>query len=114
MIAEVARQVLSAIVFFHAKGIVFSNLSPEVVLSDAQSDSKFDSPNINVMLINTDLSCAQTCSGLRISSKLSIFQEITPNAVSDKQDIWTIGVLLHLLLTGNFPTFKNNQLLFDG
>ena len=57
-IAEVSRQVLSAIVFFHAKGIVFNNFSPEVILSDAQSDSKFESSNMNIMLINTDLSCA--------------------------------------------------------
>ena len=54
-ISEVARQILSAIVFFHAKGIIFNNLSPEVVLSDAQSDSKFESAHINIMLINTDL-----------------------------------------------------------
>ena len=66
MIAEVARQLLSVIVYFHAKGIVLGSLSPEVILLDPESYGKFETANMNLILVNTDISFVlQSCSKLK-------------------------------------------------
>ena len=102
---RIFRQIANGLQYIHSKGITHRDLKPENILLDSNFSPKI-----------ADFGFCQTCN----SSKLlrspcgslyyacpEIIQNIPYNGY--KADIWSLGVLLYILLTGSLPWRSLNQ-----
>lgn len=62
---EIVRQILSFLVYFHSKGFVYNNFSPESIYLDSE-DSGIN-PNLNIKITDIDIQCAIQCSEIEFS-----------------------------------------------
>jgi len=100
--AYIIRQVLSAITYCHSKGVVHRDLKPENILIDTITQDG----HINIKVI--DFGAALFFSPkTKISETLGTPYYIAPEVLmgdyNEKCDIWSIGVVLFVLLSGTAP-----------
>jgi serine/threonine protein kinase len=109
-VLDYVLQALEAIAEAHRHGIVHRDLKPANLLLTTRED---DSDFIKVLdfgttkLRNTDLTLdrMQTRSGTLLGSPLYMAPEQirNPSDADARSDIWSIGVVMHELLTGHLP-----------
>eukprot|EP00826_Nyctotherus_ovalis_P041018 TRINITY_DN4086_c0_g3_i1.p1 TRINITY_DN4086_c0_g3~~TRINITY_DN4086_c0_g3_i1.p1 ORF type:complete len:268 (+),score=76.80 TRINITY_DN4086_c0_g3_i1:468-1271(+) len=100
--AYIIRQLLWAITYCHSRGIVHRDLKPENTLIDSVTESG----KLNVKII--DFGAALL---MRPEAKLSetlgtpyyIAPEVLNGSYNEKCDVWSIGVILFILLSGCAP-----------
>lgn len=107
--AKIMSQVMNALAYCHSRGIVHKNLQMDsLILQNAPTDGE-------VQVIVTGFGSA----GLltvheKLSRKLTPVYFIAPETLltesSEKSDVWSCGVILHMLLTGEPPfTGSSNE-----
>lgn len=99
------RQLLSAVQYCHAHGIVHRDLKPENILIDADGKLKvIDFGFTNLMRegshLDTFCGSAAYAAPEMLSGKKYVGQEV---------DIWSMGVILFLLVTGQLPFDDRNM-----
>ena len=111
--AYVIKQLLSAITYCHAKGIVHRDLKPENILIDSISESK--KINIKVidfgtaMFFSPDIKLQET-----LGTPYYVAPEVLLGTYTEKCDIWSIGVILFVLLSGTAPfNGRNDKEILD-
>ena len=100
--AYIIRQLLSAITYCHSRGVVHRDLKPENILIDSVTRSG----KINIKVI--DFGAALFIPpDAHISEMLGTPYYIAPEVLlgkyDEKCDIWSIGVILYILLSGTAP-----------
>ena len=105
--AEMMKYILSAIAYCHEKGLVHCDLKPENILL-ASSD-----PNETLMKI-IDFGNSSFCKpGERLKSKFGSVYYVAPEVLqasyNEKCDVWSLGVILFLMLSGKPPFNGNND-----
>jgi len=99
---DIARQICEAMVYMHSQGVVHRDLKPENIL--VTNDSKIKIMDFGIAL---DESARRlTWSGL--SSTIGTPDYMAPEQVSGRRgdvrtDIYSVGVILYEMLTGNLP-----------
>uniref|UniRef100_UPI0037E957EA death-associated protein kinase 2 n=1 Tax=Semicossyphus pulcher TaxID=241346 RepID=UPI0037E957EA len=99
---EFMKQILEALRFMHSKNIVHFDLKPEnVMLSDKSS------PHPNIKLIDFGLA-HRFCQGEEFRSTSGTPQYVAPEVInceplSAAADMWSIGVITYILLSGLSP-----------
>ena len=101
------KYILSGIAYCHEKGLVHCDLKPENILL-ASSD-----PNETLMKI-IDFGNSSFCeSGQRLKSKFGSVYYVAPEVLqasyNEKCDVWSLGVILFLMLSGKPPFNGNND-----
>lgn len=101
------NQLFSALSFCHEKGIFHRDLKPEnLLLQSTDSDSPIKVVDFGVSDLNTD---SRTH---KIGQLTSIFYK-APEQFSDvcteKSDVWSVGVLTYLMLSGYLPFKGKNE-----
>lgn len=100
--AYVIRQLLSAITYCHAKGIVHRDLKPENILIDSISeDNKINIKVIDfgtAMFYSPDVELEET-----LGTPYYVAPEVLMGNYTEKCDVWSIGVILYVLLSGTAP-----------
>mmetsp|Transcript_34909 Transcript_34909/g.87853 ORF Transcript_34909/g.87853 Transcript_34909/m.87853 type:complete len:853 (-) Transcript_34909:259-2817(-) len=123
--ATVIRQMLSAVDYLHSIGVIHRDLKPENVLcmksdSDEIKDIKLTDFGLSKMLSHSSVP-VRTTKSARAEPLKSVCG--TPNyfapelirggGYSESIDIWAVGVILYILLSGMFPysgEVENNEL----
>jgi len=98
--SQIMKQLLSAVVYCHGKNVVHRDLKPENLL--------LDSLEKNATLKVIDFGTSQVFdSGQKMSTKIGTPMYIAPEVLSksytEKCDVWSCGVILYVLLSGNQP-----------
>ena len=100
--ANILLQVLKALAYCHSRGIVHRNLRTEsIVLQSAPQEG-----SVHVLLTgfgSASLLSVRDKLALKISSAVYFAPEALLYEPSEKADIWSCGVILHMLLCGNPP-----------
>ena len=98
----IMRQIISAVLYCHLQGIVHRNLKPENILMD----SKFNN-NIKLMEFGDSFSMDnEECkneSMKPLGTSYYIAPEVLDTQYESKCDMWSIGVIMYMLVTGKPP-----------
>ena len=105
--AQIIKQLLSAIKHLHDKNIAHRDLKPEnVIFANKDQD-------INIKLIDFGLSKSLRLDGKRMMTKLGTPYYVSPEVLEgiyDKRcDLWAIGVMAYMLLSGTPPFNGRNE-----
>ncbi|CAK91783.1 unnamed protein product (macronuclear) [Paramecium tetraurelia] len=105
-IANFMKQILSAVSYCHQKGIVHRDLKPENILFD----QKHDQASIKIIDFGASAKL-QNCEKLqkRIGTPFYVAPEVLDANYDEKSDIWSLGVILYILLSGYPPFMGTNE-----
>ena len=107
--AYIMFQILSALNYLHSRGVVHRDIKPEnilVVKPDKASKKTLDEDEINIKIIDFGASNffkTNEILTLKVGSPYYIAPEVLNKCYNEKCDIWSAGVVLYVMLTGNFP-----------
>lgn len=98
-IAKIMQQLFSALAYLHERKIIHRDIKPENILLEENENM------LNIKLI--DFGSAVICKGTNFKGKAGSYLFAAPEVMSDvysfKCDMWSTGVILSLLLTGQPP-----------
>lgn len=101
----IMQQIISAVCYMHSKGIVHRDLKPENIMLDTDDGDLtikiIDFGTSNYFHQNEKLS-------LKVGTPYYIAPEIIKGTYNDKCDIWSLGVIMYILLSGT-PPFNGND-----
>merc|ERR1719436_709164 len=109
MVADICGQVLDALDYIHWRGRVYLNLEPSnVLVCSGRSLGK----TVQVKLANFETTQTVSKSGTQIKGTYN-FDYAAPEIIEEakaypQSDIWSFGVLLYVLLSGQLP-FKGES-----
>ena len=105
--------VLSAVAHAHANLIVHRDLKPSNVLVRNDGQVKLLDFGIAKLLANDATSSFQTLltleAGAAMTPQFATPEQITSDAITTATDVYALGVLLYLLLTGHHPAGDNQR-----
>eukprot|EP01006_Ploeotia_vitrea_P035809 TRINITY_DN65938_c7_g4_i1.p1 TRINITY_DN65938_c7_g4~~TRINITY_DN65938_c7_g4_i1.p1 ORF type:complete len:704 (+),score=104.16 TRINITY_DN65938_c7_g4_i1:34-2145(+) len=114
---ELFWQLCSALDYLHNMGIAHRDLKPENLLVHKHKRKDGESITLKV----TDFGLAKFCSGsslmkTKCGTPLYTAPEVlsghNPDGYTKCVDMWSIGIILYVLLSGTPPSIKGNQLTF--
>mmetsp|Transcript_43132 Transcript_43132/g.119304 ORF Transcript_43132/g.119304 Transcript_43132/m.119304 type:complete len:637 (+) Transcript_43132:40-1950(+) len=119
--AAMFLQMLSAVQHLYSRGVVHRDLKPENFLFTRSEKSR--EPLLPafapVKLIDFGLSRRLSFeTGLRLTPRIGTAEYMAPEAyagcvdamLADRMDMWSLGVLLHVVFTGHFPSSRVHEL----
>ena len=102
--ASIIKQVLSAITYCHRKNLVHRDLKPENIIFDKSPES---CNNVKVIDFgNSVMFEPNSRLNVKFGSVYYIAPEVLRSDYNEKCDIWSLGVILYILLSGNPPFSK--------
>jgi calcium-dependent protein kinase len=97
--AEIIKQVLSAVSYCHAKKICHRDLKPENLLLDSKTNK-----TIKVIDFGTSQKLDKNSKMDKpFGTAYYIAPEVLDSQYTEKCDVWSIGVILYILLSGHPP-----------
>eukprot|EP00824_Muranothrix_gubernata_P013099 TRINITY_DN27432_c0_g1_i1.p1 TRINITY_DN27432_c0_g1~~TRINITY_DN27432_c0_g1_i1.p1 ORF type:complete len:322 (+),score=23.90 TRINITY_DN27432_c0_g1_i1:49-966(+) len=102
--AKIMGQLLSATAYFHSKSIVHRDLKPENILFGSNSEAKIIDFGTASYLKNGKVLTK------KIGTSYYISPEVIDGEYTEKCDIWSLGVILFILLSGKPPFWGKNDI----
>lgn len=107
--AEMITYIFKALSYIHNKNIVHRDIKPENILFSKNGNYQ------TLKIIDFGLStCLKSDNRYRVGSPYYMAPEIIHGNFSYKTDVWSVGVILFVMLTGHFPfSGKTNDEVFE-
>jgi calcium-dependent protein kinase len=106
--AIIMDQILSAVCYLHSRGIVHRDLKPENLL--LETDSKNSDLTIKLIDFGTSNFYNKTN---KLNSMVGSIYYMAPEVINsnynEKCDLWSCGVIMYILLSGNAPFEGQNE-----
>jgi calcium-dependent protein kinase len=100
--AEIILQVMSAVEYCHNNGICHRDLKPENLLYLKKGDEKDNPLKVIDFGLSRDLNIKKILSS-KVGTAYYVSPEILAGKYNEKCDIWSSGVILYVLLSGDPP-----------
>ncbi len=97
---RIIRDVCSALVYAHSKQVIHRDIKPSNILLTCDGDVKVSDFGIAKLIHSTDLTLDGTSAGTPATMSP---EQITGGHVSEKSDIFAMGIVLYYLVTGQMP-----------
>jgi len=109
--SNIVRQIISAVGHLHANGIAHRDLKPQNLLCVGTEGDDIRVADFGLSKMFGEGEYLQTCCG----SPEYVAPEVLECKPYDKAcDLWSVGVITYVLLTGCFPFWdKNNAVLYE-
>ena len=106
----VMKQLLSAVAFCHKNGIIHRDLKPENILLEEEEEATKEYFTIKVIDFGTSgkMKKGQKYNEL-IGTPFYIAPEVLNNNYDEKCDMWSCGVILYVMLSGEPPFYGEND-----
>ena len=104
--AKIFKQIMSSLEYCHNQGVSHRDLKPENILYLNDEDEKNNSLKIINFVFSKHFKIHKLSS--KVGSIHYVSPEVLEQTYTEKCDIWSAGVLLYLLLSGNLP-FKGSD-----
>jgi eukaryotic-like serine/threonine-protein kinase len=113
---RLVRQVLEALIHAHAARIVHRDLKPSNVLVDASGTVKLLDFGIAKLLDDAgrgERTRLTQRGGTPMTPAFAAPEQLLGEAITAATDVYAVGVLLYLLVTGRHPTMREHQSIVD-
>lgn len=104
-VAKIMKQALSAVAYLHKRGVVHRDLKPENFMYVTNE------PNARLVLIDFGF-CRILLEGESLKTMIGTPYYLAPELVEgyydERCDYWSLGVMMHFLLVGQFPFQGDN------
>jgi len=109
--SNIVRQIISAVAHLHANGIAHRDLKPQNLLCVSPEGDDIRMADFGLSKMFDQGEYLETCCG----SPEYVAPEVLECKPYDKAcDLWSVGVITYVLLTGCFPFWdKNNAVLYE-
>uniref|UniRef100_A0A6P6YBY0 Calcium-dependent protein kinase 3-like n=1 Tax=Dermatophagoides pteronyssinus TaxID=6956 RepID=A0A6P6YBY0_DERPT len=99
------KQLLNSVSYLHLRGIVHRDIKPENIILKYKNDIS------NVKLVDFGLSSKLTDEKLKetVGTPYYIAPEVLDKSYDYRCDIWSLGVLLYILISGSPPFYGNTD-----
>ena len=106
----VMKQLLSAVAFCHKNGIIHRDLKPENILLEEEEEATNEYFTIKVIDFGTSgkMKKGQKYNEV-IGTPFYIAPEVLNNNYDEKCDMWSCGVILYVMLSGEPPFYGEND-----
>ena len=106
----VMKQLLSAVAFCHKNGIIHRDLKPENILLEEEEEATKEYFTIKVIDFGTSgkMKKGQKYNEV-IGTPFYIAPEVLNNNYDEKCDMWSCGVILYVMLSGEPPFYGEND-----
>ena len=106
----VMKQLLSAVAFCHKNGIIHRDLKPENILLEEEEEATKEYFTIKVIDFGTSgkIKKGQKYNDV-IGTPFYIAPEVLKNKYDEKCDIWSCGVILYVMLSGEPPFYGDDD-----
>jgi calcium-dependent protein kinase len=103
-VADIMKQILSAVLYMHNNNIVHRDLKPENILYEKNKGV----PKIIDFGTAIELSPKTSLSKL-VGSIYYLAPEVIKGNYNEKCDIWSCGIILYVLLCGHAPFYSSKE-----
>lgn len=110
--AKIMLQVLSAIHHCHMNKITHRDIKPDNILVDLNSQSEGNKGEMTVKVIDFGISCKfdpKKKLTLGVGTPYYVAPEVLVKDYDEKVDVWSAGVILYILLSGQAPFDGRNN-----
>ena len=103
------KQIFSAVDFCHQKGIIHRDLKPENILIESEEEANKEFFTVKIIDFGTSGKIKKgEMFNLNVGTPLYISPEVLKNSYNEKCDIWSCGVIMYMMLSGQ-PPFKGEN-----
>ena len=107
--AFLMKQIFSAVDFCHQKGIIHRDLKPENILIESEEEANKEFFTIKIIDFGTSGKLKNgEMFNLTVGTPLYVSPEVLKNKYNEKCDIWSCGVIMFMMLSGQ-PPFKGGS-----